>query len=80
MDASLGSLPGNGRSLNGFIFHNEGGGSIQWGSHLTKQVYTSSTMSESINLSDNCKLLLSNIDLSNEINFIQTTIIIEQDN
>ena len=54
MDASLGSHPENGRSQNGFIFYTEGGGPIQWGSHLAKQVSTSSTMSELINLSDNC--------------------------
>ena len=46
MDASLGSLPGNGRSQNGFIFYNKGGGPIQWGSHLAKQISTSSNMSE----------------------------------
>ena len=46
MDASLGSLTGNGRSQNGFIFYNKGGGPIQWGSHLAKQISTSSTMSE----------------------------------
>ena len=80
MDASLGSHPGNGRSQNGFIFYTEGGGPIQWGSHLAKQVSTSSTMSELINLSDNCKLLLPIRDFLNEINYIQTKVIIEQDN
>jgi len=80
MDASLGSHPGNGRSQNGFIIYTEGGGPIQWGSHLAKQVSTSSTMSELINLSDNCKLLIPIIDFLDEINFTQPTVIIEQDN
>ena len=80
MDASLGSHPGNGRSQNGFIFYTEGGGPIQWGSHLAKQVSTSSTVSELINLSDNCKLLLPIIDFWNENYFIQTSLIIEQNN
>ena len=80
MDASLGSHPGNGRSQNGFIFYTEGGGPIQWGSHLANQVSTSSTMSEFINLSDNCKLLLPIIDFMGEVNYPQTTVKIEQDN